>query len=53
MNKVNSTDVTFLSLALGDFAVAAQQLVSHDYYTAGGLAVLGVVLVYLYHKLGS
>jgi len=54
MNKnVSLSDVTFLSLALGDFALAADILVKHDYYVAGGLAVLGVVLVYLYHKFGS
>lgn len=50
---VNSTDVTLMSLAMADFTAATAQLVAHDYYVAGGLAVIGVVLVYLYHKFGS
>ena len=52
MNNV-TTDVTFLSLALGDFSVATTQLINHDYYVAGGLALLGVLLVYMYHKFCS
>jgi len=53
MNNVSSTDVTLMSLALGFFASAASTLAQHDYYVAGGLAVLGIVLVYCYHKFGS
>ena len=53
MNTVSTTDVTLFSLSLADFALASQQLVAHDYFVAGGLAVLGVVLVVLYHKFGS
>ncbi len=54
-NKMNNvqTDVTFMSLALADFALAGTQLVAHDYYVAGGLAVLGVLLVACYHKFGT
>lgn len=53
MNPVNAVDVTFMSLALGDFSAAAAALTSHDYPVAGGLLVLGIALVYLYHKFGS
>ena len=53
MNKVSLTDVTFMSLALGDFTAAATYLVNHDYPVAGGLMILGVILVFLYHKFGS
>lgn len=53
MNQVNSTDVTFMSLSIADFMAAAVAIQAHDYYVFGGLAVLGVVLVYLYHKFGS
>ena len=53
MNQVNPTDVTFMSLSLADFALAGQQLMVHDYYVAAGLTVLGVILVYLYHKFGN
>lgn len=52
-NNVNTTDVTFMSLAMADFAAATAQLVNHDYIVAGGLAVIGVILVVLYHKFGS
>lgn len=52
MNNL-TTDVTFMSLALADFSGAAVALGQHDYYVAGGLAVLGVILVTLYHKFGS
>ena len=53
MNPVSTTNVTLLSLALADFALAGSSLTSHDYYVAGGLTVLGVILVYLYHKFGG
>ena len=53
MNPVNGTDVTFMSLALADFMAAATSLSAHDYPVAGGLVVIGVVLVYLYHKFGT
>ena len=53
MNTTNKTDLTFMSLAMADFALAGTQLVAHDYYVAGGLVIVGVVLVYLYHKFGS
>lgn len=53
MNGVNATDVTFLSLALADFTAVASYLTQHDYYVAGGLTLLGIILVYLYHKFGS
>lgn len=52
-NKVNTTDVTLMTLALADFGSAAAALMAHDYYVAGGLAVIGIILVYLYHKFGS
>lgn len=53
MNQVSTTDVTFMSLSLADFGAAAAALNGHDYYVAGGLVILGVVLVYMYHKFGS
>ena len=53
MNKVNAIDVTFMSLALADFTASATYLVNHDYPVAAGLVVLGVLLVYLYHKFGN
>lgn len=53
MNKVNLTDVTFMSLAIADFTAATAFLTDHDYPVAVGLVVLGVLLVYLYHKFGS
>lgn len=53
MNNVNLVDVTFLSLALADFGAATTYLVAHDYPVAAGLVVIGIVLVYLYHKFGS
>jgi len=53
MNSVNNTDVTLMSLALADFMAAAVAIQSHQYYIFSGLAILGVVLVYLYHKFGS
>ena len=52
-NQTNATDITFMSLAMADFGGAASTLANHDYYVAAGLVVLGVVLVYLYHKYGS
>ncbi len=53
MNKVNAQDVTFLSLSLGSFSAATTFLVSHDFPVAGGLFFMGIVLVYIYHKIGS
>ncbi len=53
MNNVSVSDVTFMSLALADFMAASTNLTNHDYPVAGGLVVLGVVLVYLYHKFGT
>jgi hypothetical protein len=53
MNKVSATDVTFITLAMADFGAAADFLIKHDYYVAGGLLVLGIVLNYLYHKYGT
>ena len=53
MGNVNKTDVTLFSLALADFSLVTTHLVNHDYYVAGGLLVVGVVLAYLYHKFGS
>lgn len=53
MNNVNVTDVTLMTLALGALGGVTPALMSHDYPVAGGLLVLGVVLTYLYHKLGS
>ncbi len=53
MNKVNGTDVTLLSMALADFGAVTTYLVNHDYPVAGGLFVVGILLVYLYHKLGT
>lgn len=53
MNKVNFQDVTFMSLSLGAFSGATTYLVAHDYPVAGGLFMIGIVLTYLYHKLGN
>lgn len=53
MNQVDPTDVTLMSLSLADFMAASVAIQAHDYYVFGGLAVLGVVLVYLYHKFGT
>lgn len=53
MNKVDVKDVTFLTLALADFAGATTYLVAHDFAVAGGLFAAGIVLVYLYHKFGT
>lgn len=53
MNQVSKSDVTFLSLALADFTATTTFLVAHDYPVAGGLFVIGIVLVYFYHKFGN
>lgn len=53
MNNVSVADVTFMSLAFGDFTAATTALTSHDYYVAVGLFVIGIALVYMYHKFGS
>lgn len=53
MNKVSVSDVTLMTLSLGSFAGVAPALSAHDYPVATGLLVLGVVLIYLYHKMGS
>ena len=53
MNPVNTTNVTLLSLAIAAFSSAGTTLSAHDYYVAGGLTVIGVILVYLYHKYGG
>lgn len=53
MNQVNGVDVTFMSLALADFTGVSTALIAHDYTVAGGLFVVGVGLVYLYHRFGS
>ncbi len=53
MNQVSPSDVTLLSLALADFTATTTFLVAHDYPVAGGLFVIGIVLIYLYHKFGS
>lgn len=53
MNKVDIQDVSFMSLALGAFSGATTYLVGHDYPVAAGLFVAGIVLIYIYHKLGS
>lgn len=53
MNKVSATDVTFMSLALIDFGTATTYLVAHDYAVSGGFVAIGILLVYLYHKIGS
>lgn len=53
MNNVNSTDVTLFTLAIAALGAVAPALSAHDYPVAGGLAILGVILVYLYHKFGS
>ena len=52
-DKINYTDVTFLSLAIADFGLASNALIARDFPVAGGLAFLGVVLVILYHRFGS
>lgn len=53
MNQVSGTDVTLLSLSLAAFTGATTALVAHDYYVAGGMMAMGVLLTYLYHKFGS
>ncbi len=53
MNNVNPTDVTLLTLAMGALSGSIATLTQHDYPVAGGLLVIGIVLIYLYHKLGS
>lgn len=53
MNDVSVTDVTLMSLAIGDFSTAASFLGKHDFVVAGGLVVIGIILVYLYHRMGS
>jgi hypothetical protein len=53
MNQVSSADVTLFSLALAAFGGASTALTDHDWYVSGGLTVLGVILVYIYHKFGS
>lgn len=53
MNQVSATDVTLMSLAMSDFALVTTHLLAHDYPVAGGLFVIGIVFVYLYHKFGS
>jgi hypothetical protein len=53
MNQVSSTDVTIMSLALAAFSGAGSALTAHDWYVAGGSVILGVLLVYVYHKIGS
>lgn len=52
-NKVNTTDVTLMTLALADFGSAAAAFMAHDYWVGGSLSLIGVLLVYLYHKFGS
>lgn len=49
MNAITS-NVTLMTLSIGAFMGVTPALASHDYYVAGGLAILGIVLVYLYHK---
>ena len=46
-----SANVAFLSLALGDFTAVATQLVDKNYWVAGGLTLLGIILVIIYEKL--
>lgn len=53
MNQVNLTDVTFLTLALGDFSGIPAALQAHDFYVSLGLLIVGVALVVCYHKYGS
>lgn len=53
MNNVNAVDVTLMTLAMADFAGATEKLVNHDYIVAGGMTLIGVILIYLYHKFGS
>lgn len=53
MNNVSASDVTLMTLAFGALGGVTPALTAHDYPVAGGLVVLGVVLVYLYHKFGS
>ncbi len=53
MNNVNGTDVTLLSLATGSFGLVGSSLLTHDFPVAIGLTVLGVILVYCYHRFGS
>lgn len=52
-NPVSSQDVTYLSMSMASFAGAAAALSAHDYIVAGGSAVLGILLTYLYHRFGS
>jgi len=52
-NNVSGSDFTFMSLALADFAAISDRLEAKDYVSAGALLVLGLLFVYLYHRLGS
>jgi VIT1/CCC1 family predicted Fe2+/Mn2+ transporter len=50
MNNNLTSNVTFLSLAMGSFVGVMPALQAHDYIVAGGLALLGVILVFIYEK---
>ena len=53
MKKVSASDVTLMSLSFLAFGEVFNFLRVHDFPVAGGMFVLGVVLVYLYHKSGN
>lgn len=52
MNNTTS-NVTFLSLAIASFVGVAPALQAHDFIVAGGLALLGIILVFVYEKTPS
>ena len=52
-NVVSPTDVTYMSMALAAFGAATAALSAHDYIVAGGMAIIGIIFVYLYHSFGS
>lgn len=44
-----TSNVTLFSLAVASFIGVTPALQAHDYIVAGGLTILGIIMVYIYH----